>query len=457
MPPLQLSPDRRRLQTADGRTFFWLADTAWELFHRCDEVEVQRYLQHRAAQGFNVVQAVVLAEADGLHAPNHAGYLPFVDRDPTRPVEGYFRHVDYTIDLANRLGLYVAVLPTWGKYVGRMPWYPQGERNVFTAASAHRYGRFLGARYRERGVVWVLGGDRPWPGSEDIYRAMARGLREGGAEQPMTYHPIGPGNTATMLPDEPWLDFHFVQSGHSRRWHNNHDLVALAYRAVPTRPVIDGEPCYEKLPVGFHPQNGYFEADDVRRAAWQSVMAGAAGHTYGCNNIWQMWKPGRQPLCWCTPEPWSDCLHLPGANQMRWLRRCFESRPFGALRPDTGVLVRRDPFPDYDDATHSIQHTDRCFALHDAGPDRRGASTIVVYLPMALAPTLDTTAIAGRRLRPWWFDPRTGLAFPQPIVENTGTYEPAWHWRPWQVKLEGVDWVLVVDDADAGYPPPGQS
>lgn len=40
--------------------FFWLADTAWELFHRLDESEAKLYLDKRAAQGFNVVFVVVL-------------------------------------------------------------------------------------------------------------------------------------------------------------------------------------------------------------------------------------------------------------------------------------------------------------------------------------------------------------------------------------------------------------
>ena len=32
--PLKVSPNHRFLVRADGTPFFWLADTAWELFHR---------------------------------------------------------------------------------------------------------------------------------------------------------------------------------------------------------------------------------------------------------------------------------------------------------------------------------------------------------------------------------------------------------------------------------------
>jgi hypothetical protein len=56
--------------TADGRPFFWLGDTAWELFHRLNREEATRYLEDRASKGFTVIQAVALAELDGLNTPN---------------------------------------------------------------------------------------------------------------------------------------------------------------------------------------------------------------------------------------------------------------------------------------------------------------------------------------------------------------------------------------------------
>ena len=61
-PTLEVAPGGRHLQTTAGEPFFWLGDTAWELFHRLDLAEAERYLDARAEQGFNVVQAVVLAE-----------------------------------------------------------------------------------------------------------------------------------------------------------------------------------------------------------------------------------------------------------------------------------------------------------------------------------------------------------------------------------------------------------
>jgi len=87
-----------------------LADTAWELFHRCTREEADMYLKKRASQGFNVIQAVALAELDCLNTPNPYGEIPLIDSDPKNPNEKYFEHVDYIIKKAAELGFYVALL-----------------------------------------------------------------------------------------------------------------------------------------------------------------------------------------------------------------------------------------------------------------------------------------------------------------------------------------------------------
>ena len=70
LPRLKVSPNHRFVVTAAGRSFFWLGDTAWELFHRLNREEAGHYLQRRAAQGFTIIQAVALAGLDGLKTPN---------------------------------------------------------------------------------------------------------------------------------------------------------------------------------------------------------------------------------------------------------------------------------------------------------------------------------------------------------------------------------------------------
>jgi hypothetical protein len=47
---------------ARDQPFFYLGDTAWELFHRLDDKDMEKYLRNRAEKGFNSVMVVVLAE-----------------------------------------------------------------------------------------------------------------------------------------------------------------------------------------------------------------------------------------------------------------------------------------------------------------------------------------------------------------------------------------------------------
>ena len=110
LPRLRVSDNGRFLITAQGAPFFWLGDTAWELFHRLGREDAERYLDNRAAKGFTVVQAVALAELSGHTVPNAYGHLPLVDLDPARPAvqdgpnNDYWDHVDFIVDRAESHG-----------------------------------------------------------------------------------------------------------------------------------------------------------------------------------------------------------------------------------------------------------------------------------------------------------------------------------------------------------------
>src|SRR5690606_30223719 len=112
--PLKISSDSRYIVYSNGEPFFWLGDTVWELFHRTDRHEADLYLQNRATKGFTVIQAVVLAELEGLTVPNSIGEKPLHDNNPDKPNEAYFQYVDYIVNQANKLGMYIGMLPTWG-------------------------------------------------------------------------------------------------------------------------------------------------------------------------------------------------------------------------------------------------------------------------------------------------------------------------------------------------------
>src|SRR5499433_4451853 len=99
-PKLKVTENRRYLQYENGKPFFYMGDTAWELFHRLNREEATHYLTNRSQKGFTVIQAVVLAQLGGLTVPNPYGDLPLIGGDPARPNEAYFRHVDFIVNKA---------------------------------------------------------------------------------------------------------------------------------------------------------------------------------------------------------------------------------------------------------------------------------------------------------------------------------------------------------------------
>jgi len=156
---LRVTPDGHALQFEDGTPFFWLGDTAGELFHRLTKEEIKTYFENRAAKGFNVIQAVVLAEFSGLTKPNRYGDVPLFENDPAIPIEKYFAFVDQVISLAASENLFTGLLPTWGDKV--TPKWRAGPA-VFNPDNAYSYGLFLGRRYAKTpNILWILGGDRP--------------------------------------------------------------------------------------------------------------------------------------------------------------------------------------------------------------------------------------------------------------------------------------------------------
>jgi hypothetical protein len=322
--------------------------------------------------------------------------------------------------------------------------------HIFTPENARAYGRFLGARYRDRPhIIWVLGGDRTPVGHEPVWDAMAGGLKEGMLGRHLiTYHSWGFTSSSQWFHDRTWLDFNMVQVGHRRRSNIDYALVKADYDRLPPKPVLNAETTYEALPIAFSEANGRFDDYDVRKAAYWSVFAGAFGHTYGHNSIWQMVRPGDEPILWAD-MPWMNALEAPGAAQMVHLKRLMLSRPFLTRFPDDALIL---PFNE-EDPPAGLQ-TDRVVVTRDGTPGNQDATYIMAYLPHTVGLALDTSAIPGPSLRVWWFSPRDGAAYPIGRIDNTGVFEPGWDSRI-RAPQVGPDWVLVIDDATAGYAAPG--
>lgn len=419
-----ISSNKRYLLKND-KPFFWLGDTGWELFHRLTREEADQYLKRRSEQGFTVIQAVALAEFDGLHTPNAYGDIPLADDDPAKPNEAYFKHVDYIIDKAAEYNLNIALLPTWGDKIDKNSWGKGPE--IFNTQNAKIYGKWIGKRYEERkNIIWILGGDRNPRNESDvaIWRAMAEGIMEGTNKEAMiSFHPqpndLG---SAKWFHKDDWLSFNMFQNGHCRD-NPVYDKIQAAYKLMPSKPVIDAEPIYEDHPVCFNVKDlGTSSAYDVRKYAYLDLFAGAFGHTYGCHDIWQFYSTKHEGVN--GPHfYWPQAMELPGANQMSFIRKLMESHPLLDRVPDQTLIKENNYCP-----AERIQAT-------------RGDDYLFVYTAAGKSFTVVNGKIKGTTLHAYWFDPRTGNTTDIEHVPNTGTklFTPP-------SQGYGHDWVLVMDD-----------
>lgn len=449
---LKVSDNRRYLEYNNGKPFIYLGCTAWELFHKLNREEATEYLKNRADKGFTVIQAVVLAELDGLHTPNAYGEIPLINSDPAQPNEKYFEHVDFIVNKAMELGLFIGMLPTWGNKVNE---------GVFNPQNAEVYGEFLGKRYREKPIIWILGGDRIVSNDTvfQTWKAMAQGLRKGDGENHLiTFHPYGGQNSSTWFHNEDWLDFNIYQSGHGQRFNKVYEFAEHDYMLKPVKPFVDGEPAYEDIPIRFWelldwsdslkvPPNvldpdglirdqsyfryGFFTGYDIRVHAYWGLLSGSAGYTYGNNAIWQMFDKGDPVVIPCLYN-WHESLERPGSGFITHIRKLFESRSFSMLVPDQSAIYGMNP----EDSTHI-----RAAVASDN-------SFLVAYMAVGQPVRMVMKKISGQKVRAWWYDPRNGTVTGAGEYENKGftTFTPP---------TSGIDndWVLVLDDESKNLPP----
>jgi len=459
LPRLRVSDNHRFLVTEDGEPFFYLCDTAWDVFMMLNREEADEYLEDRAAKGFNVIMAILIGWKAGQDEKNQYGEAPLIGKDPARPNDRYFQHVDYIVNKANSLGMVVAIAPSWSDwmydYVGRWP-------HPFTVDNARIFGEYVGNRYKNSNVIWVIGGDRNPGGYEDILQAMVEGLDVGDGDSDflMTFHGakrgkrIPPENiyydrlcSSHLFGDSQWLDFNGVYSGHA--WaYPTYRLIAADRAMKPTRPVIDLEPCYENHP--YHADGSRYWANPgkwdnktrgtpalIREQAYWAVLAGAAGHTYGCNDVWQFYDPDnpRQKPFAHPNTHWREAMQFPGAVQMGIMRRLFESRPWYAMVPDQEVIAGGQGSGE--NHVQAARASDGSYAF--------------VYIPSGQPVVIDMRKLSGQAVNAYWYDPRNGASELFGHFPGTGTrrFTPP-------SRGAGKDWVLVLDDAGKNFPPPGE-
>lgn len=447
---LRVSADGHHLEHADGTPMLWLADTGWALFYKLRREDIVEYLDQRSRQGFNVIQAVAYWYPHGEDGPgptnaaNQYGHSPFeggIDEPDTaraRVVDGgspeapndYWDNADFIVRETRRRGLFLAMLPCWGRaYIN--PQMPGSARVLFNTEQAQVYGQFLGRRYgKEPHIVWVLGGDANAtagkPGEQlAIYRAMAEGIGQGTTGRKlewnhqdagwddllMTYHPDGDPayNSSNWFHSDAWLDFNGIETWKSID--KVYETVARDYaRKEPTKPTMLLEGAYEQ---GKYPSPGnHISAHTARQQAYHTFFAGGAGHTYGGFPVWDF---TRDPKNDAYQHTWHDAMKFPGALQVATVaRRLLDENQWWTLLPDS-TLIQGDPG----------EGSSQIVAMRSSGGNR-----ILVYLPTgrSIQVKLD---MAGSQATARWLDPRDGREMPagEHASGSTVAFQPPGDWE----------------------------
>lgn len=421
---LKVSANGRYLQNGE-KPFFWMGDTAWLLFHKNTDESAEIYLNNRKEKGFNVIQATLVHYlSDGT--PNDAAIKEWDINQ-----KDYWEHCVNVVNKAGELGMYVALLPTWGSIV---------KQKILNMENVGKYADFLAECFGDcPNVIWLLGGDIKGEVNPELYCSFAKRLKELMPDKLVGFHPFGRTSSSLWFHDEEWLDFNMFQSGHRRydqavlkQWddvpvefygEDNWKYVNRDHSHEVMKPTVDGEPSYEWIPQGLHdPSEPFWQAWDVRRYAYWAVFQGAMGHTYGDNSIMQFWNDAEHPGGYGAKEVWQSAMHHEGSGHMKHLADLMNSVSFMEGAPAENLLLS---------GQKEKYHRVSVFA---------GKDYILAYAYLGEEFTLDLSGYAEKSLKAYWFDPTSGIY--SYIKEVTGM--SSLQVQP-PVRYAGQsDWVLVI-------------
>ena len=339
---VRVRDDKRHLQQADGKPFFWLGDTWWMgLTSRLTWPDgFQTLTADRVKKGFSVIQIVAGLYPDmppfDPRGANEAGF-PW-QPDYARINPAYFDMADLRIRHLVDNGLVPCVVGCWGYFLPLM-----GVNRM------KQHWRYIVARWGAYPVVWCLAGEGTMPYYLSKTRDTdAQTQKEGWTElaryvratdpfaHPITIHP--PRSARDCVTDPAVLDIDMLQTGHNDRQSvpNTINSVRKSLQSEPKMPAIVGEVDYEGIQEA--------SREEVQRFLfWSCILSGAGGHTYGANGIWQvntLAKPyGLSPHghSWGN-TPWEVAYQLPGSKQVGIGKALLERYSWWKLQPDPELI-----------------------------------------------------------------------------------------------------------------------
>ena len=431
--PVTIPEGSRYFAYADGTPFFWLGDTHWQMpdYERLNECNVPgcpcgsqfRHLaDDRAKKGFTVYQTYFdSAESDGggNPRPHHWWQEKYTLINP----QAFNETMDVMMEELASRGITVAM--GFGVHTNTIAAMKSDPKPI------QAFARYCVARYACYPVVWITAQEITDARYDafSVWQSVAELVsRIDGYHRPNSAHmyPMGSQDERAQTMDRSgWHRYWLLQAGHGGVNALQKRSFYESYRTLASgKPYIEGECQYEDIYCG-----GFCGYDASRIGAWQALLSGAAGFTYGVTGIWAMGWNQRDDCGWqsYSPEPWYVGMDKPGSTEMTYLRRFFAYVDHTSLEPAFGCELGE------------FVHRDSVSAAH------RGQD-VLVYQFFGTEP--ETGVLAGLkpkvRYQARWFDPIGGgfIDLPDMLTETGSAPVPP---RPSE-----RDWILLLNCAALG-------
>ncbi|HEY1109343.1 MAG TPA: DUF4038 domain-containing protein, partial [Opitutaceae bacterium] len=264
-----------------------------------------------------------------------------------------------------------------------------------------------------------------------LIRAMAEGIRAAAPGHLISYHPRkGAPQSGAFFHHDAWLAFNSVQEWPERQIPN----MTEDWARTPPKPTWLFEGRYE----GYWKSN-YKPADwgawQMRQQAYQTVLAGAFGHTYGHERTFGFGLDG---------AVWRDFIDAPGARNMTALAKLMADLP-------ASFLLRREPDQSLLDG--DVGKAERLISTRITATRTRDGRQAVIYSASGRPIRLNLDRLANGPLHAAWYNPRTGRWHVNGVERDArapfatvqgGAGEEVREFSP-PSQGAGEDWVLVLD------------
>lgn len=438
---LKIPENGRYMCYDDGTPFFWLGDTNWQApnyistttcnYPGCNcGSQFEHEVNDRAAKGFNVYQTYFdTAETDG---GGQRGKMDSIwTKQYTLPnVEVFNNKIDYMFDYLLSKDMTVAL--GFGVHTSTMT--KIGEEDFL------RFVRYCVARYGCYSIAWISGqeitndteaGATKGKQVQEVYMAGSALVSElDGYNHPNGAHmyPMPAADKrAQKLDDADWHEWWTLQGGHGQKIQPKSFYQSYyANTSGKIKPYIETEANYEDINCG-----GFTGYDANRYSAWNAVLNGSVGFTYGVTGIWANCYSTEKNTGWYgeassySYEPWYIGLSKPGSYEVSYMKKFFETFAWQDLVP----RFYNTEYADF------AKDNDKLIASNN------GNTTVVAYF----FNTDQTTGVINKldqsqTYHAMWFNPLTGkfIEIADDIKPGVnGTYiVPA--------KPTAQDWALLI-------------